>query len=103
MTASIMPKLPNRILRTFAVVMTLAATVTWPINQVGALPPRGDGGEIVRTPLPPPCTDIFNCRLLQEIRNTSNFLLQRKYGLPYTADPRWPGTPTVWAHLGHVN
>ncbi|MEK7637477.1 MAG: hypothetical protein AAB402_03805 [Patescibacteria group bacterium] len=106
-----MPKPPNRILRTFAVVMTLAAMVTWPINQVGALPPSGDGGEIVRPPVSPTCTDIFNCRLPQEIRNTSNFLLQRKYGLPYTADPRWPGTPTgevlrlnvVSQALGYLN
>lgn len=52
------------------------------------------GGEIIRTPPATTCTDVFNCRLPKEIQATHNFLLQRKYGLPYTADPRWPGTPT---------
>lgn len=84
-----------------------ALTLSIPSSTNAMLP----DGEIIRPPPSTTCTDVFNCRLPREIQITSNFLKQRKYGLPYTPDPRWPGTPTgevlrlnvVSQALGYLN
>ena len=36
----------------------------------------------------PPCADVLRCQLGREIALTDRFLRERRYGLPYTLDPR---------------
>lgn len=89
-----MRRIHSHIIRAFIAVAAIAVTVSLTLMPAAALPPSGDGGEIVRPPAPPSCTDMFTCKLPREIQYTHRFLLSRKGGLPYTPEPR-PLLPTV--------
>ncbi|MCC6652095.1 MAG: hypothetical protein IT348_13165 [Candidatus Eisenbacteria bacterium] len=76
-----MPTLP-RLWIPFALLgllfLTLSGTPAWSRPPDPEAPP-----EVL-----PACTDVLRCQLAREIAYTDRFLRERRYGLPFTLDPR---------------